>query len=297
MVKMKINFKIHNRNHIIKSIFGNIESLFTGLGLKKGKLTVVNYHGTQKIFIENFEKQLNYFQKIFYIISPKQLDDFYKGNLNNINKPLLLITFDDGIKNNLHALKVLYNKNINAFLFIVPNFIESPLNEQKTFFKKNIRPEINQYIDKKDEDFTSLNWDDLKKAESEGNVIGSHTLSHTIIASASSNENSEYEIRKSREIICNNLSVSPEKINAFCSINDTTISVSKKELTIIKEEYIFHFTTLPGQNTNKSDSYFIKRINIEAHWLLGAVKFAIGKWNLILWKTKISNYQKINHGL
>ena len=280
---MKVDFKIHNRNHIIKNIFGNTEYLFTNSGLKKNELTVINYHGTQKKYLSNLKKQLNFFKKEFSIISPNQLDIFYSGHLVN-EKPLLLFTFDDGIKNNLYAAELLNENNIKAYFFIVPEFIDTPLNRQKEYFINHIRPIINPHIDNKEEDFMALTWENIQALISQGHCIGSHTQTHTLIANKSTIENSTIEIIDSKNTIANKLKLPTSSINEFCSINNTLESIEKKELKLIKDNYNYHFTTIPGPNFSNSSPYFIKRANIESHWLLGAVKYAIGKWDLKRWK-------------
>jgi hypothetical protein len=290
---MKMNLRIHNRNHIIKSLLGNIEYMFTKLGLQPNELIVVNYHGTQKKFIQNFRRQIDFFNANFSIIAPEQITDFYSGKLNNKNKPLLLITFDDVIKNNLYAAEILDNYNIKALFFIVPEFIETPHEQQKEYFIKYIRPKINHVIDNKPEDFSALSWEDLKILITKGHKVGSHTQTHQLIAQKSTLENSINEIKNSKINIANGLRALPESINTFCSINNTLESISIKELQLIKENYAYHFTTFPGSNLNNSNPYHIKRSNIETYWLLGAIKYAIGRWDYGRWAAINKTYTEI----
>lgn len=289
---MTVNLKLHNFQQIIKSTLGTTEYLFNRFRLHKNELIVINYHGTQKIFLPNFKKQLFFFQQNFSIISPEQLPLFYSNNLRHENKPLLLLTFDDGIKNNLYAAEILNDMKITAIFFIIPEFIDTPFEQQKIFFINNVRPLFNPEIDKEQEDFSSMSWDDIKLLQKFGHIIGSHTQTHTLVAKTSSIENSTLEICNSKHNIANQLQVSSENINAFCSINNTLESVSEKELQLIKSNYKYHFTTLPGPNFNSSSPLFIKRSNIEVHWLLGAVKYAIGKWDLKRWDAKNNEYSR-----
>ena len=287
---MKLNFKIHNRNHIIKNFIGNIEYLFSNSKLQNSQLTVVNYHGTQKTFIHNFRKQILFFKKHFYIIPPELLSKFYNGELNDTEKPLMLITFDDGIKNNVYAAEILYEYKIKAYFFIVPDFIDCPISKQKEYFRNYIRPKINTAIDSEIEDYTALTWNEVKLLISQGHSIGSHTKTHTLIAKESTLENSITEIQLSKENIASKLNLPLQSINAFCSINNTLESISNKELKLIKENYKYHFTTIPGQNSAESSPYFIKRANIESYWLAGALKYAIGIWNLKRWTNATNAY-------
>lgn len=262
---------------------GKIEYTSSHLGLKKNELYVVNYHGTQKKFLSNFKDQLLFFKKHFKIISPDQLNDFYTNRLGD-SGPFLLLTFDDGIKNNLFAATILNELKLRAFFFIVPEFINAPIGSQKEYFTRNIRPDINSYIDSEPEDFQSFSWEDVSTLITQGHFMGSHTLSHTLVAQTASIEKSILEIKNSREQITNQIKDVPAEITSFCSINNTLESVGKKEMKLIKEQYIYHFTTIPGANLPSSDPLYIRRCNIESHWLPGAVKYALGKWDLKRWK-------------
>ncbi len=284
--------KLHNKNHLIKSVLGNLEFSLLNSGLKKNELIVVNYHGTQAKFDSNFRIQIKFFLKNFTLLSPKQLPDFYSGKHVG-EKPLLLITFDDGVKNNLNAAKILDEYNLKAFFFVVPEFIDTPYQKQKEYFIIHIRPEINPLIDFEKSDFTSLTWDDIIELKASGHFIGSHTNTHTLVAKKSSIENSKKEIIDSKVTIAKKLDLPANDIDAFCSINNTLESISAKELKLIKENYNFHFTTIPGPNLSNGNPLFIKRSNIEAHWLLGAVKYAIGKWDLKRWEIKTADFFKM----
>ena len=138
---MRFKAHIHGYPHLAKTILGHIEFLFTK---PKNKLFVLNLHGTPQKYMKDFETQLNFLQKHFEIISPATFFSILKSKaLPSGNK--LLLTFDDGLKNNLYALEILNKRNLSAMLFVVPDFIESQT--PKEFYLKNIRPLINPAID------------------------------------------------------------------------------------------------------------------------------------------------------
>ena len=188
-------------------------------------------------------------------------------------------------QNNKYAIEELDKLGITAYFFIVPQFINSVVDEQKKFFINNIRPSFNSYIDDSDEDFESFSWDYLKEITKK-HTIGSHTNTHTMIKGNLNRNELNKEIIDSKLIIENKLGV---KVRAFCSINNTLVSVGRREKQLIQQNYLFHFTTFGGNNriTNR---YLIKRINIESHWLLGAVKFALSSLEFYRWQRKINYY-------
>ena len=194
---MNYNFKIHNCTHVLKSILGHL--LFFDFFTQKNQLIVLNYHGTQKKFIPNFIKQINYFKKRYDIISPSQFSELILSK-QKITGKKILITFDDGIKNNQYAINELDKLNISSLLFIVPQFIETDTLFQKDFFIKNIRQTINSSIDNQIEDFTALSWNELKKI-SKKHAIGCHSYSHTMLKNAQNSELLKKEIIDSKFII------------------------------------------------------------------------------------------------
>lgn len=282
---------MHSFSQRLKNISGNILSLLGDDLYPSAELLVVNYHGTPKKFIPEFMKQLEYLNRMFTVIGPQDLLNYYSGKRIESNKPLLLLTFDDGIKNNLRAADVLEKRNQKAFYFVIPGFIEAAPGEQKSFFRANIRPSFNEKLFDAEDDLIPMSWSDLSSLSSSGNSIGSHTYTHTLVAGSSSEENSTREIAGSKEII-------ERKINrmadSFCSINNTLLSVGKKEMQIIRENYQFHFTTIPGSNFSGKDRYFIRRVNIETHWLPGALKYALGKTDRLRWARKERLFRAIS---
>jgi hypothetical protein len=283
---MRYNKNIHPKAMALKSFLGHVNKIIGGLNYSKDELIVVNYHGTPNKFIKNFESQVVFFKKHFEVINPFDLENYFRGTLKS-NRCKLLFTFDDGLRNNLLAANILEQNGIRAFYFLVPEFIETNVQKQKAYYIKYIRPTINEYLDSLPEDFEAMNWEDIKQLISKGNRIGSHTYSHTLIAEISNETNSKNEIIQSKHYLEKRTGTN---VNSFCSINNTLVSVGKKEKELIQENYMFHFTTLPGYNGEQKNPLFIKRRNIESFWLNGAVYFSVGKIDINRWAKKVEEY-------
>jgi peptidoglycan/xylan/chitin deacetylase (PgdA/CDA1 family) len=279
------DFRIHNVSHIVKSILGFLEFLLYTPKYNKGELIVVNYHGTPAKFFKNFKKQVDFLTSIYQPLKASEIDKYFNGELST-KGPFILFTFDDGLKNNLQAANYLAEKNISAFFFVVPSFIETLKDDQARYYKTHIRPIINSHIESKEEDITALSWNEIKELINSGHCVGCHTRTHTLISNKSTADNSIFEIETSKKLLEDTLA---NKVDSFCSINNTLISIGKKEKHIISENYKYHFTTIPGYN-NHSNPLFIKRRNIESFWLPGAVKLSVGKLDLRRWKKHVSEY-------
>jgi len=255
----------------------------------KGELLVVNYHGTQRKFIPEFKEQLSRFRKHFRFITPAQVADYYEGKMAD-SPPSILLTFDDGILNNLFAVEILDQEKIKALFFVIPGFIDTPVESQKEFFLKNIRPNIIPEVDSEKEDFSALSWSQLRTLIQSGHAVGAHTYTHTLCASASSPQNSSFEIINSKQRIEEELRV---PVTAYCAPNDSLYSTGKKEMKLIKDHYRFFFSTYPGSNAENPSPWFIKRCNIETHWMQGAVTYAIGRSSYRRWEKQTRLFNQL----
>ena len=229
--------------------------------------------------MENFELHLNYYLKRFHVLSPDEFEVICKDSkLPPLSKPLLVLTFDDGMENNKYVIDLLDKKNIKAYFFVIPSFINSE--EPENYLSTFIRP---GYINKNEtepEDFRPMGWEMLKKAEFNGHKIGSHTYSHTLVKE-DNEEKSAFEIIQSKKAIEGNLSIG---VPYFCSINNTSLSVGKSQEDLIHQNYSYHFTTYYGNNFPLPQVYSLERVNIEAYWHMNEVYFALGNIRKLLIK-------------
>lgn len=285
---MRFKPSIHSPALGIKSLLGRFEKSF-GKGYDPRDIYVVNYHSTPLKFIPAFKEHLQYYLRNFTVISPQDVGEFYNQIARDETRPRLLLTFDDGIKNNLFAASAMDEIGIKAFFFVVPKFIQTPESLQKTYYLEHIRPITNPLIDTMEEDFIAMSWDEIRLLEEKGHMIGSHTYSHTLLSSESDLDNSEKEILLSKQVIENELH---KKVEAFCSINNTLLSVGETEKKLIEKHYRFHFTTLPGSNAQIYDPQFICRRNIEAFWPTGSLYYSLGNWDVQRWTTKVEQYKR-----
>ena len=137
-----------------------------------------------------------------------------------------------------------------------------------------------------------MTWSQLSEIRKMGHELGAHTTSHTLRAT-SDRMHSEYEIALCKAKIQEGLKLEDKNYpSTFCSIVHTLLSVGKKEAHMIAENYRYHFTTLPASNIEKN-ALFIHRINVEAHWLLGAVRYACSTVDQKRWVSQVREYQKL----
>lgn len=263
-------------SRVIKKIIGLLERiLLLFMPFKKG-IYVVNYHGTPRSVMQLFERHLAFYHKHFQIISPGTFEAICAGQSQKSFKPLLLLTFDDGMKNNIGALELLSKQNIPAYFFIVPNYIDAK--EKEKYLSEIIRPGFTNKLEKFPEDFLPMTWDDLGKLYRIGHRIGSHTMSHTLRKEDDAAK-SATEIIESRKMIEQKLNI---PVPYFCSINNTAKSVGKLQEEMINATYDFHFTTYYGLNIPVLNPKRVQRINVESYWSISEVCYSLGRIRTLL---------------
>ena len=96
------------------------------------KLLIINYHyfreekyssGIYPISKDEFMKDISTIQNNFRIISQHDLIDIILDN-NDSDNSYALITFDDGLKEQINALEILVDMNLSAVFYISTDFIE-----------------------------------------------------------------------------------------------------------------------------------------------------------------------------
>lgn len=249
------------------------------------ELVVLCMHSTPADHNSEFEKIINFLLLHFEPMNPKNLEQYYSGTMKN--GPYVLFTFDDGLKNNLNAARALQKRGIYAIFFVVPEFIKSA--RQKEYYLKNIRPVTDPDFDKEVEDFAAMSFEDLRQLQQSGHVIGAHTSTHRMTREMNEAELSG-EVIACKESLTAALGSAPQ---TFCSINNTSASVSARAKKMIAENYDFHFTTFPGLNSAAKNKQLIFRRNIEVNWPLSRIKFALGQADFPRWSSSIQQFRDL----
>jgi peptidoglycan/xylan/chitin deacetylase (PgdA/CDA1 family) len=159
------------------------------------------------------------------------MDDFYEALINRGRLPEnpVLITFDDGYKDNYEAARpILEQYGYVATFFIVTDY-------------------VNQY---------RIDWDQLKDLISKGNSIGSHSVGHRDLSTLSA-EQQEKELKDSKQILEDHLGIS---IKAFCFPSG---KFDQTTLTLLPEAgYALSFSTKSGKVHIGDNRYSLNRVGI-----------------------------------
>jgi peptidoglycan/xylan/chitin deacetylase (PgdA/CDA1 family) len=138
---------------------------------------------------ESFRKLLSFLSKDHIFIS---YTEAWQRIINNqIDKPYIAFSSDDGMKNNLRASKILESFGATACFFICPDIIdEKNYNSIAAFSKDKLHFPPVEF----------MSWQDIFDLKKSGHEIGSHTMSH-INVSKTDPTKLEYEIGESKRIL------------------------------------------------------------------------------------------------
>jgi peptidoglycan/xylan/chitin deacetylase (PgdA/CDA1 family) len=202
-----------------------------------------NINGIPELFVSpgEFKAQMDYLaQKGYTPINFNELP-----NVQNIKKPII-ITFDDGYKNNfLEAYPILKSHNFKSVIFIVGNYINKPL---------------------------YLNEDEIKSM-SDIVQFGCHTVSHPNLTTLDEKA-IEYEFSESNKII---EKISGQKPNVVAY----PIGAYNQKVTDISNKFFsFGVTTQSGLHKINSDPFKIKRVYIPRYTTIDKFESRLSKGSL-----------------
>lgn len=202
--------------------------------------------------ISNFEKQM----KLLYDENWKTItsEEFYlfKKKRLKLPKKSVLITFDDGWRDNyVYAYPILKKYNLKATLFIVTQWIEKASNEDDCDYIETKHSECKSLV--------SINprrvictWDELKKMS---DVFDYHSHTHTHYDNYFDQTSLEDEFIKSKELIKNRLGFEDKQL---CWPRGIYTDESVKLAT--ENNFEILYTTKRGINLADDNLLEIKRL-------------------------------------
>ncbi len=284
---MNFNSRYHPRSFLPKIVLGKMFNALGNFPYREGELLVLNYHSTPQWLSGEFEKQVQFLFKRFTPVAPQYINEFFENRNSGLNKPAVIFTFDDGLKNNIIAARILEKYNARGLFFVVPAFLNEPATSQEQYYRKYIRTIVNTNIDTSREDVTAMTDDDIRILISNGHAIGSHSFSHTmnrdddVIKSVN-------EIQKSREFLENRFHTTIEN---FCAPFNSLLSTNKDQMNLIRKHYRFFHSTFPGSNKISPDPFFIRRVNLECWWPADVINFALSGFEWKRWNDKREQFR------
>lgn len=187
------------------------------------------------IKLSDFKKQIEFLLENFKILNPENFEFILKEN-RKVEKPMAMITFDDGYKNLIKLKKFFAQRKINPILFVTEN-----------------REEINRT--ELDCNLPLLTDKEILELQKSGWIIGCHSATHSDF-SLLNMANMAKEIIESKKNLEKNLGI---KINYFSYPKGKYTS---KILSMVKQNYKMAFSMNSDYVRNSCDHFMIPRIGI-----------------------------------
>lgn len=240
---------ISNCKKIISMVLSHIPACRNDRML--GKFIILLYHSIGqsqtsdylklRVRPESFDRQMNYLLENNYKVATlgETLDSINSGNYD-CKKETVCITFDDGFSDNLAtAAPILKKYGYCATFFISLNYLYGKF-EKKKYWEK----------------WDYLNIGEINRLSAQGMEIGAHSCSHSTLTSLNEPVLRK-EISESKKglgnIIDNKIALFSYPYGIF----------NRKIKDIVKEEgYLCACSSLTGFNTDKTDLFELKRIEI-----------------------------------
>ena len=213
-------------------------SLFARHGVR-----ILAYHGVESppsnpfaVSVEDFEKQIAYITKHFEVIDFDTFLKWKQGEYESPN-PKVVLTFDDGFKNNLsHAAPILEKYGAAATFFVIGSKLDG---DDQRFMTKNEARELAHTV--------------LFR-------VGSHSLNHLSVARVSDEQRNE-EIGTSKSVLDVKLD---REVSLFCYPYGTFKDFDERCVTLLREHgYALACTSVNGINFKGTDPFRLRRTKVE----------------------------------
>ncbi len=232
-------------------------------------IRVINYHRSGPKTLANFEQQLQFYAQNYRPVDYKDLQDFFASGKWIHNKPGLIISFDDGFRENYdYAVPLLEKYGFKGWFFIPTGYVDASSTDQMEYIGKTSGKYDHTYEDGR----YFMNWaeiDHLRKKH----VVGCHTYTHHRMNINDTNEILEHEVREAKQVMEQKLN---HEITIFCWVGGEEHTYSKAAAEKIKNAgYKYSFMTNSWPLTAGQSPLQIQRSNIEANNPISLVRFQL----------------------
>lgn len=220
-------------------------------------IRAVNYHSTPASLAGNFEKQLKWYKRWYVNTNMSDLSVFLQNSVWERAKPGILLSFDDGKRNNFDIAKPLLEKyGFTGWFFIPAGWVNATVEEQRNYQSLDtalMEAYPGQRVIVSKEELVEL---------SEKHVLGCHTYSHHRMQPDDTPETLEREIIRSNVVLATESQVD-QKI--FCWVGGEEKHYTRQAADCIRAAgYKYSFTTNTFPILKGEDCLKLERTNIEA---------------------------------
>jgi peptidoglycan/xylan/chitin deacetylase (PgdA/CDA1 family) len=247
------------KNGVYRTIGETTSTLSPRNGAADARLRVLMYHKVNdlpenplSVPVGAFDDQLAQLRELGYTVV--SLDDVLAHYRDRVALPArpVLITFDDGYRDNLeHAAPVLQKHGYQAVIFVPIGYLDGrrPLPHEE---RRAARGLLNSTVD----------WGELRELEAAGVRVESHGISHRPLAALAVDE-------AAREIVLSKLRLEERlgrEVRSFAYVKGSEAHYKAVHLSLVRQAgYELAFTSVSGTNGPHTDPLRLHRYNIEPY--------------------------------
>lgn len=275
----------------MSNIFGSQTSfeILTKLIVSKNQnyIRAVHYHDTSKKDLDNFRKHLEWYSQHFQNCDYRSL----RGLLDNgtwEGLPGLIISFDDGLRNNYEcAAPILEEFGFTGWFMLPAAYItDSTTLNQNDLAKKN-RIVFEEEGDNKQ---LFMSWDDVLDLEKRNHIVTCHSMNHRRLSDELTNDDINLEVRSAKALMEKKLK---HPITAFTWVGGEEWSYGKKAYkAMLEENFTEIFCTNSSIITSNSNQNFLERSHVDSYDSLNMVRFILGGLYDLKYRNKRSRIYK-----
>jgi peptidoglycan/xylan/chitin deacetylase (PgdA/CDA1 family) len=221
---------------------------------RRHRARILVYHSISKdplnpfsVSPEDFQAQVHLLSQEYNVISLEELLTWINGEKDEIPPNSVVITLDDGFRDNyIHAYPILRKYNVPATIFVVVNRLTS----DGDLRSRSEKQKSDRY----------LSWDQVIEMNENGISIGSHTLTHPWLTEVTLDQ-ARREITGSKVLLGQRLG---KPVTLFAYPGGRVRDFNQDIKTIVAESgYSGACTGLNGTNGLNTDPYLLRRTKIE----------------------------------
>lgn len=217
-------------------------------------IRAVSYHWTPTESAATLERHFRFFQERYESIDRPKLDAFLAGILP-LSRPGLILTFDDGARNNREvAAPLLERFGLTGWFFIVPYGCAPDL------------PDIGGGANKA----FCMSWEEVADLKQRGHEIGCHSLSHRNLGEIDSRDLLVREVVECREMMERRLGATVE---SFAYPIGSRESYSRESLDLLRQHYRYVFNSCPAPIRPGHSRSSLGRVMLDLRMDVGTVEF------------------------
>jgi peptidoglycan/xylan/chitin deacetylase (PgdA/CDA1 family) len=270
------------KNGVYRTIGETTATLAPRNGDGQRRLRVLMYHKVNdlpgsplSVPVAMFDEQMAQLRELGYtVVGLDEVLAYYANGAELPARPVL-ITFDDGYRDNLeHAAPILERHGYPAVLFVPIAYLDDklPLPHEERLAARGV---VN----------STLDWGELSELETAGVRIESHGISHRPLADLALDE-------AAREIVLSKLRLEDRlgrPVRSFAYVKGSEAHYKPVHLSLLRQAgYDVAFTSVSGSNDRDTDPLRLHRYNVEPYPARTFELVLAGACDLIGWKDTVA---------